>query len=118
MSAISSRRSSSITEIQQENGEIYYFDDPDLGGTGETSWDKEELEAKRFTKDTKYWWYKDEEGDIIGPNPGGHVLYWLKEGHVSKHTLVSSDNTTWKTISEVKGLIEDSMAADDKEAKK
>ena len=69
-------------------------------------------------KDTDHWWYKDEEGDIIGPNPGGHVLFWLKEGHVSNQTMVSSDNTTWKTISEVRGLIEDSRAADDKEGKK
>ena len=96
---------------------MYYFDDPDLGGTGETSWDKEELEARRFTKDTKYWWYKDEEGDSIGPNPGGHLLYWLKEGHVSHETFVSSDNTTWKTITEVKGSIEDWTESDDDEDK-
>jgi hypothetical protein len=117
MSAISSRRRSSVIEIQHENGEMYYFDDPDLGGTGETSWDKEELEARRFTKDTKYWWYKDEEGDSIGPNPGGHLLYWLKEGHVSHETLVSSDNTTWKTITEVKDSIEDWTESDDDEDK-
>ena len=39
-----SRRTSVVT-IQQEDGSSYFYDDPDLGGTGETSWTREELEV-------------------------------------------------------------------------
>lgn len=35
----------SVVAIQQDDGSSYFYDDPDLGGTGETSWTREELDV-------------------------------------------------------------------------
>ena len=32
-------------QVKQEDGTAYYYDDPELGGTGNTAWAKEELEV-------------------------------------------------------------------------
>ena len=34
-----------MVAIQQDDGSSYFYDDPDLGGTGETSWTREELDV-------------------------------------------------------------------------
>ena len=38
-------RRTSVVTIQQDDGSSYFYDDPDLGGTGQTSWIREELEV-------------------------------------------------------------------------
>ena len=40
-----SRRSSWV-EVQTDNGDTYYYDDPDLGGTGTTQWEQPDVEQK------------------------------------------------------------------------
>ena len=40
-----SRRSSWV-EVQTDNGDTYYYDDPDLGGTGTTQWEQPDVEQE------------------------------------------------------------------------
>ena len=38
-------RRTSVVQIDQEDGSKYYYDDPSLGGTGATAWQRDELEV-------------------------------------------------------------------------
>jgi len=43
----------------------------------------------------RMWWYKDEDGDVIGPNPGGHMHHWIEAGHFDQETMVSCNEIDW-----------------------
>jgi hypothetical protein len=38
------QRRTSVVQIQQDDGTSYWYDDPDLGGSGKSAWEREELE--------------------------------------------------------------------------
>ena len=49
-----------MVAIQQDDGSSYFYDDPDLGGTGETSWTREELDILDEGEEEE-----DEQGEYI-----------------------------------------------------
>jgi len=44
MNATKPKKRRSIVEVETDEGNIYFYDDPDLGGTGESAWELDELE--------------------------------------------------------------------------
>jgi ribosomal protein L15 len=54
-------RRTSVVEVKQEDGTAYYYDDPELGGSGKTSWEREELEIVTIVEEDE----EDEEVEEV-----------------------------------------------------
>ena len=71
---------------------------------------------------SNYWFYKDEDGDSIGPSPGGHLHHWITEGHLGEETLVSCDGqkfTSWKLVkTKVPDWLPEEESSDDDDPRK
>ena len=56
---------------------------------------------------SRYWYYRDEDGDTIGPSPGGHLHYWIKEGHINQDTMISTNQTLWLSWQKIHDKVAD-----------
>ena len=63
----------SVVAIQQDDGSSYFYDDPDLGGTGETSWTREELDVLDEGEEEE-----DEQGKCFKRRRASAIAYMEK----------------------------------------
>ena len=77
----------SVVAIQQDDGSSYFYDDPDLGGTGETSWTREELDVLDEGEEEE-----DEQGEYFKRKRASAIAYMEKHCRLTFLFLLPPSN--------------------------
>ena len=59
----------SIVQLEDDKGANYFYDDPELGGTGATAWERDELDALDTDNEMIQLFEKEVSGDQYTLNP-------------------------------------------------